>query len=179
MYGFRTEGKNNNIGKFMEMFHSIEAKIDALISALNGNGNTVPNNPAAPVSGAPLDKPATAALLQDLIKALQDGGFLPEKPLYKRGVDNGTPAGPFSSIGGPNLTLWKLKELNDKIKVDNFVARLPHASAVAANPGSFVGFRVNRNTWSVRDVTTVRKEYYKLADVVKELKTILRGLEIK
>ena len=61
MYGFRTEGKNNNIGKFMEMFHSIEAKMDALIKALNGNGNPVPNSPEDPVNGVSLKNPATAA----------------------------------------------------------------------------------------------------------------------
>lgn len=179
MYGFRTEGKNNNIGKFMEMFHSIEAKMDALIKALNGNGNPVPNSPEDPVNGVSLKNPATAALLQTFTKALQDGGFLPKNPLHKRGVGNDTPAEPFSSISGPNLTLWKLHELKKKVKADDFVANLPNASAVAAMAGAQVGDYAPNNTWDANDYTTVKNEYQKLADVVNELKTLFDGLKIK
>ena len=132
--------KNNNIGKFMGMFHSIEAKMDALIKALNGNGNPVPNSPEDPVNSVSLKNPATAALLQTFTKALQNGGFLPKNPLYKRDVDNNNSAPtsdePFSSISGPNLTLWKLHELKKKVKADDFVANLPNASAVAAMAGA-------------------------------------------
>ena len=131
----------------MEMFHSIEAKMDALIKALNGNGNPVPNSPEDPVNGVSLKNPATAALLQTFTKALQDGGFLPKNPLYKRDVDNNNSAPtsdePFSSISGPNLTLW----IKKKVKADDFVANLPNASAVAAMAGAQVGDYAPNNTW--------------------------------
>ena len=89
--------------------------------------------------------------------------------------------GPFSSISGPNLTLWRLKGLKNKVSVNNFVANLPNVSAVAADGinGQNVLADTANNSWSVNDYNNVRLEYQKLANVVNELKVLLDALEIK
>jgi hypothetical protein len=116
------------------------------------------------------------------VKKLAGEGYI-KVPLEKRNADvNGhqsTPDKDSSSISGPNLTLWKLKELKAKIAPNNFVVGLPNLSSCACVAGGNVPGGTPNNTWDVNDVNNITANYNKLLEVVNELKDLLAVLEIK
>ena len=177
-------GRKNNMSAIHDMkaqLNGLESLIKQFIEGNKGQGQV--GNVATPVAGISMEDPSVAAFYEGFTKYLQDAGFISKKPLDKRDTDKGdaapTPDETPASVKGPVTVLYGLRKLKEKIADANFVIEnLPNASAVAAAPNVQVPGNAVNDTWGVNDVNTVKNEYKKLSEVVKELKSLMSSLTL-
>ena len=175
--------KNNNMGVVNDIkvqMGKMNAILEQLLENKKSQGQT--GNDAAPVEGIPVDAPAVIELYKGFTKYLQDEGFISKKPLDKRNTDNGnaapTPDETPASVKGPVTVLYGLRKLKEKIANANFVVEnLPAFNAVATGPNTWVG-NASLDSWRAQDVSNIRTQYEKLAEVVRELKSLMGPLSL-
>lgn len=175
--------KNNSMGKIGRMEAQLNKMSVMMEKFIKDGGKRGPkNNGAGSNGGTSIDKSELDDFLRALVKALQDRGFLPKKPLSQRNADNGnsapTPDETPASVKGPVTVLYGLRKLKEKIANANFVVEnLPAFNAVATGPNTQVG-NVPLDSWRAQDVSNIRVQYEKLAEVVRELKSLMAPLTL-
>lgn len=168
--------KNNNMGAIKDIraqMDKMSAILEQLLENKKSQGQT--DNGADPVAGVPIDDSAVLELYKGFTKYLQDEGFISKKPLNQRGAAP-TPDETPASVNGPVTVLYGLRKLKEKITDANFVIEnLPAFSAVAANgvQGEQVAANTPSNSWSAAHASNIRTQYEKLAEVIKELKSLM------
>lgn len=177
--------KNNNMGKIGRMEAQLNKMSVMVEKFLKGGKKQDPeNNGAGSVGSISIDNPGVKALFEAFVQALQSQGYISARPLSQRNAANGDAAPTLdersASVGGPVTVLYGLRKLKEKITAANFVIeRLPRFSAVAGVAGQRINGNAARDSWNARDAAGIRRQYEKLSEVVKELKSLMSPLTLQ